>query len=104
MSIAIHLRSANICQDRHGAHPTSRAAYEAVAPRKEIIIASILDYLASVPDDTCDESEAALDLSHQRCSARFGELKRDRPHRTHRERRLTRLNLAAAAFRLPPAN
>lgn len=53
---------------------------------------------------TCDEAERLLGLSHQTCSARFSELKRDRVLLPTDVRRQTRNNAPARVMRLAEGN
>ncbi|MBM4093840.1 MAG: hypothetical protein FJ276_31210 [Planctomycetes bacterium] len=64
----------DICARRHRGDEMSRAAN--LATDKPWNQDRVMQFLATVPDATCDEAEVALDLPHQTCSARFSELKR----------------------------
>lgn len=65
----------DICARNHGGNEQSVDANRVTSKHKDKL--RILDYLRSVVDSTCDEAEKALGLSHQTCSARFSELKKE---------------------------
>ena len=70
----------DITQNYHRGNPESRAAKQLSRHNAERDRARILR-LAGVRGAaglTCDEAERLLGLSHQTCSARFSELKRDK--------------------------
>jgi len=66
---------ADVCERHHRGNDCSKAANRVTdkAAGQE----RILNYLSTVKDSTCDEAEQQLGMSHQTCSARFSELKRD---------------------------
>lgn len=64
----------DICANRHGGNAESVAANNGTNKKRDFYI--ILNRLA-VLDGTCDEVERELGMSHQTCSARFADLKRD---------------------------
>lgn len=64
----------DICSNRHGGNAESVEANRAVnKSRLRLLILANLRFR----DMTCEEVENATGLSHQTCSARFSELKRD---------------------------
>jgi hypothetical protein len=64
----------------HRGNPESRAAKELSRRNAERDRSRILRLagMRGIAGLTCDETERVLSLSHQTCSARFSELKRDK--------------------------
>lgn len=69
----------DICENNHRGNLESVSAYEAIRNRSFIDRLRILEYAAwnGAHGITCEEAERALGISHQSCSARCSELKRD---------------------------
>ncbi len=66
---------------------TSRAAYESIKELRSTICKKVLKHIRDTGGATCDETEQALGLSHQTCSARFNDLhKLGRIHISRRKR------------------
>lgn len=63
----------DVCARNHRANPFSTAANSVTAKDRDK--ARILAFLKPVENATCDETEIALGMGHQTCSARFSELK-----------------------------
>ena len=55
---------------------TSRAAYESIKELRSTLYKKVLKHIRDTGGATCDETEQALGLSHQTCSARFNDLSR----------------------------
>ncbi len=87
----------DICASHHQGNAHSIAANRATA--KNMDRAKIVAYLRTVTDATCDEVEVALAMSHQTCSARFSELKRNLTIEPSAYRK-TRTGCIAQAWRL----
>jgi hypothetical protein len=71
------VRTDDICRNHHGGNSESNAANEGTDKRRDS--KRIVDALLNVGwrGLTCDELEVVLVMSHQTCSARCSELKRD---------------------------
>ena len=69
----------DVCENYHSGNAQSVEAHESIIPLKLILRGRILALAARRGSYgiTCDEAEIALDMTHQSCSARFSELKRD---------------------------
>lgn len=70
----------DITRNYHGGNPESEAAFEsAPAEERRRQRARVLAHIRSrgLAGATSDETEVALGLTHQACSARFTEAKRD---------------------------
>src|ERR1017187_10099953 len=69
----------DITANYHGGNAQSVEAHESIIPLKLIQRSRILALAArrGTYGTTCDEAEIALDMTHQSCSARFSEMKRD---------------------------
>ena len=65
----------DICARNHGGNAESVEANRGT--NKERDAARILLFLESYGDTTCDRAESILGLSHQTCSARFSDLKKE---------------------------
>jgi predicted transcriptional regulator len=65
----------DICSNNHGGNVQSLEAHASVDAASLRI--AIWKHLQKVGATTCDQVEKDLGLSHQTCSARFSELKRD---------------------------
>lgn len=87
----------DICGNRHKGNENSTAANATTNKGRDRT--RILEYLDSVDDATCDETEVALGMNHQTCSARFSELKRDKKIEAVTKRK-TRSGCAATAWKL----
>lgn len=70
-----HGHSADICANNHRGNPLSLEAHASVDSAS--LRMAIWKHLQKVGAATCDQVERDLNLSHQTCSARFSELKRD---------------------------
>jgi predicted transcriptional regulator len=67
----------DICKNYHKGNEQSVAANMIAAPFKVSTRVKIILALKTRGDQTCEELEKELQLSHQACSARISELKRD---------------------------
>jgi len=67
----------DICANRHGGNEQSVAANEKISEFKVSARNRVLIAIQSSVGQTCEEIEAETLLSHQSCSARISELKRD---------------------------
>ena len=65
----------DICANNHGGNQESKQANRATNKSRDR--GTILAYLETVKDATCESVELALCMKHQTCSARFSELKMD---------------------------
>ena len=65
----------DVCYNRHGGNEQSVEANRHVDKQKQSKL--ILEALERVGEATCEQIEYAASLSHQSCSARISELKRD---------------------------
>lgn len=63
----------DICENKHKGNPLSKRAN--LLTKKNQDRARIKEYLKTVLDATCEETEIALGLHRSTCSARFSELK-----------------------------
>lgn len=61
----------------HGGNPQSEAAHQSIQADAASLRVVIWKHLLKVGAATCDQVEQQLNVSHQSCSARFAELKRD---------------------------
>lgn len=88
----------------HGGNPESAEAFERTpAEQRQRQKARVLDYIASRGRNgaTSDEAEAYLKLTHQACSARFTEAKRDGQIVPSSLRRRTRSGRMARVYVIP---
>jgi hypothetical protein len=71
------MRTDDICRNHHGGNTESEAANEQTAKSadRQRIVQALLN--VSWRGMTCDELEVFLGMTHQTCSARCSELKRD---------------------------
>lgn len=69
------LQQKDICENRHQGNPFSVQANH--KPNKEAQQARIVEALRAVQPTSCEALEGATGLSHQSCSARISELKRE---------------------------
>lgn len=85
-----------MCGD-HGGNAQSNAARQAV--HVKALRARVLNAIIAKGKNgmTCDEAEVELDMSHQTCSARFTELKRDK-YIAQAGKRPTRTGCQAAVY------
>jgi hypothetical protein len=67
--------SSDICANNHGGNVLSFEAHASVDAAS--LRVAIWKHLQKIGAATCDQVEQDLKLSHQTCSARFSELKRD---------------------------
>jgi predicted transcriptional regulator len=67
----------DITRNFHGGNPQSKAAHQSVQADAASLRVAVWKFLQKIGPATCDEVEAGMALSHQTCSARFTELKRD---------------------------
>jgi hypothetical protein len=82
----------DICANRHGGADTSVAAHSSTPESSRVLLRKrIVDFIASQKERgaTCEETEAALGLTHQTCSARISELRQANKIRSSGARRLT---------------
>lgn len=87
----------------HGDNPESVAAWDSIADSAETLRRQVVDHIDSCGGHgaTSDETEAALDLSHQTCSARFTEAKKYNQITPSGEKRMTRSGRWAAVYVTP---
>lgn len=100
----------DITSHYHGGHPRSVEAHESIrGEAKRVARARVYNYVHAQGLDgaICDEAEIALSMSHQSCSARFSDLKRDDMIVETNQQRLTRsgryATVCVAAVHLSPA-
>jgi hypothetical protein len=87
----------DICENNHGGNPQSRAAHSKTSAAKDRL--RVLEAIRRAEDGhTCDELEIELEMSHQTCSARCSELKRDQKIFASKTRRPTRTGCTAAVL------
>lgn len=67
----------DICQNRHGGNPESVKANRKARKGADRVKKLILAALAGTGGSSCEGVESLTGLSHQTCSARISELKRD---------------------------
>lgn len=94
----------DVTANYHGGNRESAEAFERTpAEQRQRQRARVLDYIASRGRNgaTSDEAEAALSLTHQACSARFTEAKRDGQIVPADLRRRTRSGRMARVYVIP---
>jgi predicted ArsR family transcriptional regulator len=67
----------DICASKHKGNPMSVRANKIASKGKATNRQSIMDQLEFIGPRTCQELEDSLKLSHQTCSARLSELRRE---------------------------
>lgn len=92
------MRTDDICRNNHGGNPESEAANLQTDKRRDS--RRIVDALVNVGWNglTCDELEVRLAMSHQTCSARCSELKRDGTIAVKSAKRFTRTGSSAGVL------
>src|SRR6516164_7534558 len=90
----------DICANRHGGNTESIDANIDTARKKARDRALITDFFRRHGPHICEEAEAALDMSHQTCSARISELKADGILEPTKDRRETRTGSMARVLKL----
>jgi len=90
----------DVCRRFHKGADTSELAYaETPARVRSKLRYKVLSTIKARGNATCDEIESLLDLSHQSCSARVTELKRDGLIEDTGEKRLTRQGRKARVYK-----
>jgi response regulator of citrate/malate metabolism len=92
----------DICENNHKGNEESKEAHGSINGKKAAMYEQILGtlYCSYGRGLTCDEVEERIAMSHQTCSARFSELKRDGLIVSTGERRKTRSGRPAMAYRI----
>lgn len=85
----------DICRNRHGGNPESEVANQQTNKQRDSRMVMDALFQAGGLGMTCDELEVELGMSHQTCSARCSELKRDGKVLTTTRRRETRAGCPA---------
>jgi hypothetical protein len=92
----------DITRNYHGGNPQSAAANRRTRKNRDRARIYAFLYRRASLGATCDEAEVALDMTHQTCSARFSDMKRDEVIIETNERRLTRSGSWAAVCIIAP--
>ena len=101
--IAPRAAGEDITANYHRGNPESVQAHADTPPEtRERQRARVVNYIRDHGPATCDEVMAALDMTHQACSPRFTELRRDGVLVHTGERRNTRSGRPAAVHALAP--
>lgn len=93
--------SGDVCANHHKGNGESIEAHKRTSKARGRL--RILQHLRTVKDSTCDEAEKRLGMSHQTCSARFSDLKREGKIEPTTKRK-TRSGSTAMAWRIKSAN
>ena len=98
------MSASDITGNYHGGNENSVEAFEASRSTAKKDRRRIIEMLGILKEKgaTCDEAEVALELSHQSCSARFSELKRDKLITPSGKKRKTRAKRNADVMVLLP--
>ena len=88
--------SDDITRNYHGGNPQSEKANKRTRKTRDRATLVVFLHMCGLHGATCDEAEIATGLSHQTCSARFSDLKKDNVIIEIGETRLTRSGSPAA--------
>ena len=83
---------------------TSDLAYQSIQDIRSTLCKKVYQYIEDIGGATCDEAELGLGISHQTCSARFNDLKKQGLIEASGKRRPTRSGRMANVYNVDRSN